>query len=112
MLEEQYQRELAAVVAVIALIGLCVVGAFAYMELTTTHGERLSVEPADANATYDSDEVVAFEAMTQAQKRTFRAALNAESGRVEITNASSEVWTDHRAVRYRNETYEVYVLSV
>ncbi|WP_380674626.1 hypothetical protein [Salinigranum sp. GCM10025319] len=112
MLEEQYQRELAAVVAVVALVGLCVAGVFAYMELTTTHGEWLSVEPADANATYDDDEVVAFESMTPAQQRTFRAALDDEDGRVEITNASSEVWTDHRAVRYRNETYWVGVLSV
>ena len=112
MLEEQYQRELAAIVAVIAFVGLCVAGAFAYIELVVSHGEWLSVEPADANATYDSEEVVAFEAMTPAQQRTFRAALDAENGRVEITNARSEVWADHSAVQYRNERYEVWVVSV
>ncbi|WP_372912479.1 hypothetical protein [Salinigranum sp.] len=77
--------------------------------MTTHSAKYLSVEETDT--IYPRDEVVEFESMTPAQRRAFEAALVDEDNRVEVTGARTEVWTDHRAVSYRGELYEVYVLS-
>jgi hypothetical protein len=109
MLDEPYQRDLALVGLGVVAVLLCVGGALAYLSLTTHSAKHLTVEETDT--IYPRDEVVEFESMTPAQRRTFEAALADEDNRVEVTEARTEVWIDHRAVSYRGERYEVYVLS-
>ncbi|WP_142856087.1 hypothetical protein [Salinigranum halophilum] len=108
--EEPYQRDLALVGLGIGVVLLCVGGAFAYLSLTTHSATYLSVEETDI--IYPREEVVEFDALTPAQQRAFEAALADEENREEVTEVSTEVWTDHRAVSYRGDLYEVYVLSV
>ncbi|AUV81110.1 hypothetical protein C2R22_05075 [Salinigranum rubrum] len=108
--EEPYQRDLALVGLGVLVVVLCVGGALAYLTLTSQSAKYLSVEETDT--IYPHEEVVAFESMTPAQQRAFEAALADEDNRAEVTGVSTEVWTDHRAVSYRGELYEVGVLSV
>jgi hypothetical protein len=80
-----------------------------HASLTTRSAEYLRGEETD---TIDPrHEMVEFESMTPTQRRTFEAPLADEDNRVEVTEARTEVWNDHRAVSYRGERYEVYVLS-
>lgn len=108
--EEPYQRDLALVGLGVLAVLLCVGGVFAYFSLTTHSAKYLSVEETDT--IYPREEVVEFDALTPAQQRAFEDALAAEDNRVELTGVRSDVWTEHRAVSYRGELYEVYVVAV
>jgi hypothetical protein len=108
--EEPYQRDLALVGLGVLAVLLCVGGVFAYFSLTTHSAKYLSVEETDTS--YATEEVVEFDSLTPAQQRAFEAALADEDRRAELTDVRSEVWAEHRAVSYRGERYEVYVVSV
>jgi hypothetical protein len=109
MFEEPYQRDLALVGLGVVAVLLCVGAVHASLSLTTHSATYLGVEETDT--IYPREEVVEFESMTPAQQRAFEAALADEENREEVTGVGTEVWTDHRAVSYRGERYEVYVLS-
>ncbi|WP_152041192.1 hypothetical protein [Salinigranum salinum] len=104
--DEPYQRDLALIGLGILVVLLCV-GAFVFVSETNQSTRWLTVDETDT--IYPTEEVVAFESMTPAQQRTFKAALADPENYVEVTNASTKVWEDHRAVRYENRTYEVEV---
>ena len=104
--DEPYQRDLALIGLVILLVLLCV-GAFVVISEINQTTRWLTVEETDT--IYATENVVAFESMTPAQQRTFEAALADSENYVKVTNASTKVWEDHRAVRYENRTYAVEV---
>lgn len=80
-------------------------------------GTYLDVDPVAPNETVTpvsetptGNTTIAYTELSPAQQRVFRQAVTADDGFVAIPDdVAADVWIQHAAVRYRNQTYEVAV---